>query len=120
MTNPTVLSPSYDANIVGNSVSSFARVFNKETKIKNFEHYLQQADTAVTFKALNNNTPKTFYNFTLNSDEFYSMQIGDIVRINNVDGRLVNLGSEVDIVVFSLSKSATLIKVDGYEFSKIP
>ena len=118
--NPAIKGSSYTSESSAVVESSRSKVFNRETKIKNVDHYVNDVTSSAIFKSSNGNTPKIFYSFSLKSDYFYNLQIGNIIKINNVDGRLINLDSEVNVIVTELEKSSEIIKVVGYDFTKIP
>jgi hypothetical protein len=60
------------------------------------------------------------YTFTLPSEHFFNIDIGDIIQIENVDGRLLQTGDSVRLLVVSRTRSVEKIKLVGYEFTKIP
>lgn len=101
--------------------SEFSQIFNSESKNKNLEHYLEGVTNVIDYKAQNSFTPKINYSFSLDAEDYYgSIEIGNIVRIENDQGKLLNGETFIDLVILELSKSSEEIKVVGYEFSKIP
>jgi hypothetical protein len=108
---------------VGTSVSqtsSFSRALNSESRSKSIDHFLTDASDAIDFKSETFNTPMVTYTFTLPSEHFFNIDIGDIIQIENVDGRLLQTGDSVRLLVVSRTRSVEKIKLVGYEFTKIP
>lgn len=119
-TNDRVKPEIYYDEINDSATSKFSVGFNDITKIKSYKGYVDDVTTTVQIKKYNDQGPKIFYDFKLSSDLFFDIQVGNVIKIDNVDGRLINLDTEVDVVVLSLTKSATELRVTGYDFQKIP
>lgn len=98
-------------------VSEFAENFSETEKQFVFTHY---SDSTSSEKIKFITTPDFFYKFTVKPDEYYAMQIGDVVNISNVNGKLLTESDTVDLVIIALEKSSELVRVTGYDFSKIP
>lgn len=100
--------------------SSFGITFNEEEKSESFAHNLEDC-TAVAAPKLNLRAVyNTFYEFTLMADNYFDMNVGDIVRINNLENKILNGGEYIDVIILGISKSVERVRLKTYDFSKIP
>jgi hypothetical protein len=100
--------------------SSFSRAFNAEERVKTLKHFLTDSSVVIDYKAETFNTPMVTYRFTVMADDFFDVDIGDIVEINNTDGRLLNSADSVRLLIIARNRSVEKIGLTGYEFEKIP
>lgn len=100
-------------------ISSFSRTFNAEEKVKTLSHYLTDSSVVIDKKSETFNTPMVTYRFTVMADKFFDVDIGDIIQIENVDGRLLSIGASIRLLVVSRKRSVEKIELVGYEFQKI-
>jgi len=102
------------------TTSSFSRAFNAEEKIKTLTHYLTDSSVVIDYKSETYNTPMVTYKFTVMADEFFDIDIGDIVQIENVGGRVLNADDVIRLLIVARTRSVEKIGLTGYEFEKIP
>lgn len=100
--------------------SSFSRAFNSTEKTLTIEHHLEDSTDAILNKSETYNTPLVTYSFTLMSDNFFQINIGDIIEITDVGGRLLGEDSSLRLVVTDRTRSVEKIGIKAYDFSKIP
>lgn len=117
--NPAFQRPEYLASSRVTLQSTFSSTFNRRTKIYEYELYNESLTGAVTERFNRLKEPSYFYSFSLKPDNYFLMQVGQIVRINDVDNKLISNQLFVDLIIVSITKSAELIEVTGYEFSRI-
>jgi hypothetical protein len=100
--------------------TSFSRAFNSESRSKQLEHFLTDSSDVIDLKSETFNTPMVTYRFTVMADEFFDVDIGDIVEIENTDGRILNAADSVRLLIVARTRSVEKIGLTGYEFEKIP
>ena len=120
MNNDVTEGTAYVNNVNTFRESSFSRAFNNESRSKTLNHFLYDSSAVIDFKSETFNNPQVTYTWSVMSDNFFQIDIGDIVEIDNVDGRLLAIGESVRLVIVSRTRSVEKIKLVGYEFSKIP
>ena len=118
-TNESYKLSNYISGMSNDATSNFGKYFNQ------IENNLEdQSDNLNVINASNEKIdrlkePAYFYRFSLKSDDYFLMQIGEIVKITDVGNKLLTDDTEVDVIVVSIRKSSELIEVTGYEFSRI-
>jgi hypothetical protein len=100
--------------------TSFSRAFNSESKSTNISHYLTDTSSIIDLKSETLNTPMITYKFTVMADDYFDIDIGDIVQIENVNGRLLSSGTSLRLLIIARTRSVEKIGLTGYEFEKIP
>jgi len=100
--------------------NSFSRVFNSESRSKNLTHFLTDCSSVIDLKSETFNTPMVTYNFTVMADNYFDIEIGDIVKIEDVEGRLLSSSSSLRLIIIARTRSVEKIGLTGYEFEKIP
>lgn len=120
MNHPYTIDNPYTEGSSLSEISSFSRALNSEGKSKTIEHYLTDVTDVIGYKSETYNTPMITYEFTLMADDFFGIDIGDIVQIENVNGRLLSIGTSIRLVVIARTRSVEKIGIKAYDFSKIP
>ena len=120
-TNPTYKVFGYLTDFRSASAESlFARSFNQRDVDDNQESFLETQSNALQTQSVNRSNPNTFYSFSVKPDKYFTMQIGEIVRVENIGGRLLGALDTVDLLIVELTKSAETIGITGYEFQRLP
>jgi hypothetical protein len=120
MKHPFTEERNYIVGINSYRDTSFSRAFNSEVRSKNLTHYLTDSSDVIDLKSETFNTPMVTYKFTVMADDFFDVDIGDIVEINNTDGRILNSSDSVRLLIIARTRSVEKIGLTGYEFEKIP
>lgn len=120
MIHPITKDTSFIPDMNKYETNSFSRVLNSEDKTKQIDHYLTDSSTVIGYKSETYNTPMVNYRFTVMADNFINVDIGDIVQIENVGGRLLSIGDTIRLLIVSRRRSVEKIEMVGYDFSKIP
>ena len=120
MKHPYVEETLYIPNINSSRDNSFSRAINYESRSKTLEHYLTDSSQVIDLKAETFNTPMVTYKFTVMADDFFDIDIGDIVEISNTNGRILNSADSVRLLIVARTRSVEKIGLTGYEFTKIP
>jgi hypothetical protein len=120
MIHPITKDNSFIPDINTYQTNSFSRVLNSEDKTKEITHYLTDSSDVIDYKSETYNTPMVHYRFTVMADNFINVDIGDIIQIENVGGRLLSIGDTIRLLVVSRRRSVEKIEMVGYDFSKIP
>lgn len=120
MIHPITKDNSFIPDINNYRTNSFSRVLNSEDKTKEITHYLTDSSGVIDYKSETYNTPMVHYRFTVMADNFINVDIGDIIQIENVGGRLLSIGDTIRLLVVSRRRSVEKIEMVGYDFSKIP
>lgn len=100
--------------------SSFSRAFNAEERSRTINHFLTDSSVVIDNKSETFNTPMVTYKFTVMADNYFDIDIGDIVEIENLDGRILNTDDSVRLLIVARTRSVEKIGLTGYEFEKIP
>lgn len=119
ITNPSYLNFTYISGISYTEDSTFSKFFNKREKSLQEDNYNENVIGAGAERIDRAKQPAYFYDFTVKSDNYFTIQLGDIVKIEDVENKLVSNQTSTELVVVSLKKSSENIEVRGYEFSRI-
>ena len=100
--------------------SNFSLTFNNEIKSETILHNLEAVDTIIDQKMELLTGYNTYYEFSLASDFYFDINVGDIIRINNLEDKILNNETFIDVIVLSVKKSAETLRLKTYDYKKIP
>lgn len=100
--------------------NDFTISFNNELRSESYLHNLEEANIVTPQKMTLHSGYNTYYEFSLASDNFFEVNIGEIIRINNLENKILNNETYIDVIVLGLTKSAETVRLKTYDYKKIP